>query len=174
LRFSKKKCHPNFRGKHKDERTQIGQTTACAATFETKGYAFRDPFFLFAFVPFCSEDAVGVTTRRVILRISEKKCHPKVSTFVLEMFREHNYGASWATRGLFCVFVFYLYDTPCCNANRFCRTKRNKREQKKSRKAYPFVSKVAAQAVVWPVCVLSTFCLSRKLGWHFFFEKRNR
>jgi hypothetical protein len=23
----------------------------------------------------------------------------------------------WAARGLFCVFVFYVYDTPCCNAD---------------------------------------------------------
>jgi hypothetical protein len=38
---------------------------------------------------------------------------------------------------------------------------------------YLFVSKVAAQAVVWPICVISSFCLSRKFGWHFFFEKRN-
>jgi hypothetical protein len=45
---------------------------------------------------------------------------------------------------------------------------------KKSREKHPFVSKVAAQTVVWPICVLSPFCLSRKLGWHFFFEKRNR
>jgi hypothetical protein len=33
---------PNFRNKQKDERTQIGQTTTCAATFETKRHFFSE------------------------------------------------------------------------------------------------------------------------------------
>jgi hypothetical protein len=37
-----------------------------------------------------------------------------------------------------------------------------------NKKRCDFVLKVAEQAYVWPVCVLSTFCLSQKLGWHFF------
>jgi hypothetical protein len=106
-----------------------------------------------------------------LLRFSEKKCHPKVSTFVLEMFRERNYGgASWATGGLLvlCVRVLSMtHRAVTTTSSEQKGTNANKKSREKH--AYPFVSKVTAQAVVWPICVLSpSFCLSLKLGGTFF------
>jgi hypothetical protein len=67
IAFFKKECHPNFQDKQQDERTQVGQTTVCSATFETKSSLFVN-YFLFAFVLCCSEGVAGVSAQRVIDR----------------------------------------------------------------------------------------------------------